>query len=190
MWMRVQQGQARQSVRQAQGQAGAADDEAEEAHEAMMLKAFSGFPHAQDRDQVSIAFDSPVPDFSGIDFASKAHAFYNAEGLRLVGVLFDHLPGALLDALFGHLCLRMATLLRVTYHTAGASSRPEPDRAVDQAATLADSAAHEIAQGLRLLFEATLYDEGDLSHPRLLAEGADRLRTGIRRALVLLRAGR
>ena len=162
-----------------------------------MEKAFAGFPHAQDRDQVSIFFDSAVPDFSGADFASKAHAFYNAEALRLVGVLFDHLPGALLDALFGHLCLRMATLLRVTYHTAGAVAIPA---AVDQrckegtrsgAALIdADSAAEEIAHGLRLLFEATLYDEGDLSHPRLLAEGADRLRTGIRRALVLLRAGR
>ena len=158
-----------------------------------MEKAFAGFPHAQDRDQVSIAFDSAVPDFSGTDFASKAHAFYNAEALRLVGVLFDHLPGALLDALFGHLCLRMATLLRVTYHTAGAVAIPA---AVDQrykvaareaeALLDADSAAQEIAQGLRLLFEAKRHAED----PEFLAEGADRLRTGIRRALVLLRAGR
>ena len=162
----------------------------------MMEKAFSGFPHAEGRDQVSIAFDSRVPDFSGAAFDSKARAYYNAEALRLSDILFDHLPGGLLDALFGHLCLRMATILRVTHHAAAAPSRPEPDAAVDQrykvaareaeALLDADSAALEIAQGLRLLFEAKRHAED----PEFLAEGADRLRTGIRRALVLLRAGR
>jgi len=93
MWMRVQQGQARQSVRQAQGQAGAADDEAEEAHEAMMsgsrcgriaLAAFLGAslvaiaasacPDDATRDIVVLGLAA------GADIASTHYALANCSG--------------------------------------------------------------------------------------------------------------
>ena len=78
-----------------------------------MEKSFCGFPHAVGADPVSISFESDVPDFSGVDFERRARDFYNAEALRLLGVLSEHLPGGLLDALFGQLCLRKASIYRV-----------------------------------------------------------------------------
>lgn len=49
------------------------------------------------------------------EWATKARAFYDAEGESIADALFTHLPGGTVDAVLRHMLLKRASLLVVPF---------------------------------------------------------------------------
>lgn len=73
-------------------------------------------PVAHGGEPIEFTFDEPVPTFEDAppgEMINQARAFYNKEAARFLDHLQKHAPGGFVDALFGELAHRKASIFRV-----------------------------------------------------------------------------
>lgn len=74
-----------------------------------------GFPRAANREETLVlGFDTKVPDFTGAACLTEMRLYYQVEAKRFLDILQRYAPGGFVDAVFGELAQRKATIYRVT----------------------------------------------------------------------------
>lgn len=85
-------------------------------------KTSSGFFFASNREPFTIVFDAEVPEIDVSDYETAYRGRYSECARRLADVLEKNAPGGLVDALFGELAARKASIFRVASPIKGGRS--------------------------------------------------------------------
>lgn len=75
--------------------------------------------YANGADPLRVEFSAQMPSYdvrmSEFEYERQNEKFFAIESQRIVAVLWEHLPGGLVDALFAEFCRRKASILHVPH---------------------------------------------------------------------------
>jgi len=78
------------------------------------VRDIAGFPHAVDKDHLTLYLNVQVPEFKLDDYEWRYRDYYDTEAARFLDALQAHAPGGFVDAIFAELAHRKAGIFRVT----------------------------------------------------------------------------
>ncbi len=77
------------------------------------MRDIAGFPHAVDKDHLTVHLNVEVPDYRGPDFEAWYRKYYHDQAVRFLDALGQHAPQGFTDAIFGEMAHRKASIFRV-----------------------------------------------------------------------------